>query len=54
LRFRRIGGVLRPSPRRRLPCRTTPLHWAAWQGETIAIAELLLRGADGAVQTNNG
>jgi ankyrin repeat protein len=34
----------------RLPCRLTPLHWAAAYGKTNAIAELLLRGADGAVQ----
>jgi hypothetical protein len=47
-----IGGVRRPSPRRRLPCRQTPLHWAAWKGETGAIVELLLRGADGAIQSD--
>jgi hypothetical protein len=50
LRLRRIGGVRRPSPRRRLPCRWTPLHEAAINGQTIAVAELLLRGADGAVR----
>jgi ankyrin repeat protein len=44
--------VRRPSPRRRLPCRFTPLHVAANNGEADAIAELLLRGADGAVQNN--
>jgi ankyrin repeat protein len=46
--------VRRPSPRRRLPCRATPLHWAAANGNTDAVAELLLRGADGAVQNNDG
>ena len=54
LRLRRIGGVRRPSSRRRLPCRLTPLHLAAAYGETASVAELLLRSADGAVQTNNG
>ncbi len=34
----------------RLPCRRTPLHLAADKGNTEAIAELLLRGADGAVR----
>ena len=53
LRSRRIGGVRRPSPRRRLPCRVTPLHYAASNGHSASIAELLLRGADGAVQDNN-
>jgi ankyrin repeat protein len=42
--------VRRPSPRRGLPCRFTPLHCAAENGRSGAIAELLLRGADGAVQ----
>ena len=37
---------------RRLPCRSTPLHCAAKYGRTGAIAELLMRGADGAVQDN--
>jgi ankyrin repeat protein len=46
--------VRRPSSRRRLPCRATPLHYAASYGEADAIAELLLRGADGAVQDSNG
>ena len=36
----------------RLPCRWTPLHCAAEYRRTNAIAELLLRGADGAVKTN--
>jgi hypothetical protein len=36
----------------RLPCRWTPLHCAAEYRRTNAIAELLLRGADGAVRTN--
>jgi hypothetical protein len=53
-RLRRIGGVRRPSPRRCLPCRATPLHNAAFTGKTDAVAELLLRGADGAVQDNIG
>ncbi len=52
LRSRRIGGVRRPSRRRRRPCRYTPLHFAAFYGHSNNIAELLLRGADGAVQTN--
>ncbi len=30
----------------------TPLHWAAQQGQSASVAELLLRGADGAVQNN--
>ena len=38
----------------RLPCRWTPLHWAADRGKTDVIAELLLCGADGAVQSDNG
>ncbi len=41
-----------PSPRRRRPCRATPLHWAASKGHDASVAELLLRGADGAVQNN--
>ena len=44
----------RPSPRRRRPCRYTPLHKAAINGDSNNIAELLLRGADGAVQDNYG
>ncbi len=40
-----------PSPRRRRPCRQTPLHSAAFNGHSSSVAELLLRGADGAVQT---
>jgi ankyrin repeat protein len=43
-----------PSPRRRLLCRYTPLHWAAYNGHSASVAELLLRGADGAVQNNLG
>ncbi len=43
-----------PSPRRRRPCRETPLHWAAQQGHSSSVAELLLRGADGAVQDKWG
>jgi hypothetical protein len=43
-----------PSPRRRLPCRDTPLHCAASNGRSASVAELLLRGADGAVQNNYG
>ena len=50
LRLRRIGRVRRPSSRRRRPCRNTPLHWAACNGHSASVAELLLRGADGAVQ----
>ena len=53
LRLRRIGGVRRPSRRRRRPCRHTPLHFAAWNGHSSSVAELLLRGADGAVQANH-
>jgi ankyrin repeat protein len=42
-----------PSRRRRRPCRYTPLHFAARNGRSACvIAELLLRGADGAVQDN--
>ncbi len=43
-----------PSPRRRRPRRATPLHEAAFYGYSSSVAELLLRGADGAVQANNG
>ena len=39
-----------PSPRRRRPCRYTPLHYAAQYGHSASVAVLLLRGADGAVQ----
>jgi hypothetical protein len=42
-----------PSLRRRLPCRYTPLHYAADNGASDGVAELLLRGADGAVQDCN-
>ncbi len=42
-----------PSRRRRLPCRNTPLHYAAAKGHSSSVAELLLRGADGAVQNIN-
>ncbi len=41
-----------PSRRRRRPCRNTPLHVAAERGRSASVAELLLRGADGAVQSN--
>jgi ankyrin repeat protein len=41
-----------PSSRRRLPCRGTPLHKAAHKGHSPSVAELLLRGADGAVQND--
>jgi ankyrin repeat protein len=44
----------RPSPRRRLPRRVTPLHYAAGNGASDVVAELLLRGADGAVQNMHG
>jgi hypothetical protein len=53
-RLRRIGGVRRPSPRRRLLCRSTPLHCAAGNGHSESIAELLLCGADGAVRDYDG
>ncbi len=44
-----------PSRRRRRPCRYTPLHFAAHNRRSACvIAELLLRGADGAVQDCNG
>jgi ankyrin repeat protein len=43
-----------PSRRRRRPCRNTPLHYAAIEGRSNNIAELLLRGADGAVQNIKG
>ncbi len=43
-----------PSRRRRRPCRYTPLHYAARNGHSSSVAELLLRGADGAVQANSG
>ena len=52
--LRRIGGVRRPSRRRRRPYRHTPLHCAARYGHSASVAELLLRGADGAVQHNFG
>ena len=42
-----------PSRRRRRRCRITPLHYAARNGHSASVAELLLRGADGAVQNNN-
>jgi ankyrin repeat protein len=35
-----------------LPCRFTPLHWAAINGHSASVAELLLRGADGAVRND--
>ena len=54
LRLRRIDGVRRPSLRRRRPCRHTPLHIAASNGRSASVAELLLRGADVAVQNNFG
>ena len=38
---------------RRLPCRLTPLHYAAYNGESDTIVELLLRGANGAVLDHN-
>ena len=41
-----------PSRRRRRPCRYTPLHYAALHGHANNVAELLLRGADGAVQNS--
>jgi ankyrin repeat protein len=44
--------VRRPSSRRRRPCRQAPLHFAAAYGHSESVAELLLRGADGAVQDN--
>ncbi len=40
------------SRRRRRPCRVTPLHLAAQCGHSACVAELLLRGAGGAVQNN--
>ena len=43
-----------PSPRRRRPCRDTPLYYAADRGRSASVAELLLRGADGAVQNSGG
>ncbi len=36
------------------PCRATPLHCAARNGHSSSVAELLLRGADGAVQAFDG
>ncbi len=48
------GECAAPSPRRRRPCRWTPLHWAAYHGQSASVAELLLCGADGAVQDNDG
>jgi ankyrin repeat protein len=42
------GGRVPPH----LPCRFTPLHRAAYNGRSDVIAELLMRGADGAVQDN--
>jgi hypothetical protein len=38
----------------RRPCRATPLHKAARRGHSSCVAELLLRGADGAVRANDG
>jgi hypothetical protein len=40
-----------PSPS---ACRDTPLHYAARNGETDAVADLLLHGAGGAVQDIDG
>jgi hypothetical protein len=48
------SAVAAAEPPPRLPCRDTPLHWAARNGKIEAIAELLLRGADGAVQNSAG
>ena len=52
LRHRQVGGRV-PA---RLPCRWTPLHWAAWTGASAseAIAELLMRGADVVAQNRDG
>jgi hypothetical protein len=41
-------------PAARRPCRLTPLHKAAYNRHSACVAELLLRGADGAVQNQNG
>ncbi len=41
-------------PAARRPCRQTPLHFAAIDGHSASVAELLLRGADGAVEDNDG
>ncbi len=43
-----------PSPRRRRTCRGTPLHFGASNCHSSSVAELLLRGADGAVQDRDG
>jgi hypothetical protein len=43
-----------PSHRRRRPCRSTPLHIAVFNCHSSSVAELLLRGADGAVQNKFG
>ncbi len=42
------------APAARRPCRNTPLHLAAFNGHSSSVAELLLRGADGAVQNDFG
>jgi hypothetical protein len=39
---------------RRLLCRWTPLHYAALNGMSETIAELLMRGADVAIQADDG
>jgi hypothetical protein len=46
LRLRRIGGVRRPRSRRRLPCRYTPLHYAARYGNRRMIRLLVDANAD--------
>jgi hypothetical protein len=38
----------------RLPCRQTPLHYAVVKGASDVIAELLMRGADVAIQSRYG
>ena len=48
----RRSAAAESSPR--LPCRRTPLHWAAIHGASDNIAELLMRDADGAVQNRHG
>ena len=50
IRHRWVGGRVAA----RLPCRDTPLHWAASHGGSDAVAELLMRFADFTIKRNGG